>query len=509
MSIQIIAQARKKGITLAPNQLFEYQTIRELAKISQIKKEETIDFSPAASGPAPLTPIQHWFFSVHHAAPHHWNQILMFTLKSKASFDFIRTAVQTLVSRHDALRLAFSQQDGIWNMELKEKSSNPILSRVDLEALDKSEEENFILNSLKSAQETFDLEQGDIFRALWFGGADNNENRLYMICHHLAIDAYSWRIIAEEFSTIIKSLEQDHSPQLPNPTTPYTVYSSWLVEQSGNHKMEKELEFWSKQVQSLRPFPVDFDVSFPVPESSIKVITSRSSEGAANVLLNSISVDSKIKTRELLITAFMLALNDWKNLTEVCLGLEGHGRDGIDESLDLSRTVGWLTTYYPIKINIIEPDNLDQVLLSVKEQLNKVPGSGSGYGMLRYLSKTSNLALDPPVVFNYLGNLNSIEDGVMGKPTFFKETNRHPESERYYHIEVNAMISNGTLETNWSYSEDQYKQDSIQLISTNFEKRMLQLIEWCNNNSNLKNNSVDFPEVNLSKGDLDNLLNQL
>ena len=98
------------------------------------------------------------------------------------------------------------------------------------------------------------------------------------------------------------------------------------------------------------------------------------------------------------------------------LDLEGHGREEVFGDVDLSRTVGWFTSLFPVRL---DPGALDleeamaggaalgRALKSIKEQLRALPDNGLGYGLLRYLNPqtASQLAgfAAPQIGFNYLG----------------------------------------------------------------------------------------------------------
>ena len=99
------------------------------------------------------------------------------------------------------------------------------------------------------------------------------------------------------------------------------------------------------------------------------------------------------------------------------VALEGHGREeDVVPGADLSRTVGWFTSIFPVRLDPGPVDVADALaggpaagsaLKRVKEQLRAVPDRGLGYGLLRHLNPETAAELAalpaPQISFNYLG----------------------------------------------------------------------------------------------------------
>ena len=210
-----------------------------------------------------------------------------------------------------------------------------------------------------------------------------------------------------------------------------------------------------------------------------------------------------------LITALALALYDWRKIEGFCLGLESHGRGEKVPNMDVSRTVGWLSNYYPVRIDVDTSQSLNNFLISVKHQLSEVPGDGLGYGVLRYIRQSPSLNQTPPIVFNYLGNLGSIASGRFDGLSMLGHSSRDDGSEREYHLELNVKITGEVLNCNISYSRAEYQQLTVNELLDYIEKHLIEIIDLCTTNFQAIYDPKDFPQANLSKGDLDNLLDQL
>src|ERR1019366_111401 len=112
---------------------------------------------------------------------------------------------------------------------------------------------------------------------------------------------------------------------------------------------------------------------------------------------------------DVLLTALAQVLTQWNMTEDVLIDLEGHGREDLFAEVDLSRTVGWFTSIFPVKLTVKSGASVLETLKGIKEHLRLVPHHGIGYGILRYLSHNEALIAalkrrsQPQVVFNYLG----------------------------------------------------------------------------------------------------------
>ncbi len=98
------------------------------------------------------------------------------------------------------------------------------------------------------------------------------------------------------------------------------------------------------------------------------------------------------------------------------LDLEGHGREPLgEETVDVSRTVGWFTTIFPVRLEVRTSAGPGEALKAVKEQLRRIPNRGLGYGLLRYMTHDATIERQlrtcgrADLVFNYLGQLDQAD----------------------------------------------------------------------------------------------------
>ena len=156
LSIQMGARANRAGLRVTPNQIFQHQTIAELAKVAGIY-EEVIAEQGVVTGPVPLTPIQHWFFEQRFVQPHHWNMAWVLEAPVPLLPEHMEKVVETLLVHHDALRLRLTQTDEGWQQKLGDPDGRSPFAYFDWSHLSASE-----------AEKAWDLEAGRLQASLSF-----------------------------------------------------------------------------------------------------------------------------------------------------------------------------------------------------------------------------------------------------------------------------------------------------------------------------------------------------
>ncbi len=507
LSIQIVAKARKLGIVLAPNQLFEHQTVSELARFA---KTETEDIDEETSvGDVQLLPIQYWFFEEHKNAPHHWNQALTFKPPESFDFEILRKSVGQLASHHNALRLSFVKEGEEWTSAISDREYSDSCHLTDLTDVSSDEIEKVI--ELRSAewQASLNLSNSALFQAIFFDCGEKSKNRLLFIAHHLIVDSVSWGILIEDLETIYRQLENDETVSLSSKTKSYKKWGEHLIELAKTDELSSELEFWESQIVGVDSVPTDFERELPYFVESVRIVESIVDKNTTDNLLLRSNKAYGTNTDEILITALMRALEKWKGIKNVCLGLEKHGRETGKSTLDLSNTVGWFTTYFPVRFEIQNSEDLKMSIVSTKETLRQIPNKGLGYGVLRYLRGENQLSQQPAVIFNYLGKQESLRSEVLGKGNWTRNAAHSPKAERYNLFGINAFIEDGELHTVFDFSDEIYKTETIESLMWLFEKELRRIIEHCGNQESAEYTPSDFAEADLNQDDLDNLISRI
>ncbi|MBD2489455.1 non-ribosomal peptide synthetase [Aulosira sp. FACHB-615] len=511
LSLQVVSKANRLGLQLTPKQMFQYQTIAQIVTVIGTK-DKILAEQGVLTGTLKLIPIQRWFFDQKQPEPHHWNQAVCLESKQKIDPVILEKTIQFLDKHHDVLRLRFRQQE--FSTQALIVSPDPAipLTYFDFAALPENQRSPAIAAATDQLQASLNLSQGPLFRVALFNLGDNQPQRLLWIIHHLAVDGVSWRILIEDLQTVYQQIIQGKVINLPPKTTSYQQWSSYLQKYAQSSALLEEIDFWlTTQHQSVTPIPRDFGDGDNL-EATTSTVSVSLSAAETQSLLHQVPAAYRTQINDVLLTALILTFNQWTGKNSLLIDLEGHGREEIFEDVDLSRTVGWFTTIFPVHLNLENSQDLGKALQSIKEQLRAIPNRGIGYGLLRYLSQNQELAAQfsaskAEVIFNYLGQF----DRILAESSLFSFA---PESvgathsgrnQRTHLLEINAGIYQGHLEMSWSYSSKLHRQTTIEKLAENLIEVVRSLIAHCESVDAGGFTPADFAEFQQSQWDQSDL----
>jgi len=512
ISIQIIARANQQGVRLTPKQLFQNQTIAQLAAVAKTDAPVVAE-QGLVTGALPLTPVQHWFFEQNISEAHHWNQPLLFEVRQKLDAALLEEAVGQLYAHHDAVRLRFTREATGWQQFNAAPTAKAPFERVDLSALTAAEQSSEIERRAAKVQAGFDLSAGLLMRVVLFDCGADERSRLLLVIHHLAVDGVSWRILLEDLQTVYGQLARGESMQLPRKTTSFKRWAHQLAEHAQSSETRAELPFWLEQIQAQTGrLPSDMEGGENTVASAETLVTELSTE-ETRTLLQDVPAAFHTQINDALLTALAEAFARWTGATSSLIELEGHGREEIDEVSDLSLTVGWFTTHFPVVLNIQGVMNPGQALKTVKEHLRKIPRHGIGYGLLRYLCADAEVAAQlcaapqPEVSFNYLGQLDQAlpESALFSLAGESAGSSRSPSARRPFLLEVSGSVAGGRLLLNWTYSRNLHHRATIETLAEYFLAALRGLIAHSTTQGAGGFTPSDFPLAHLDQSTLDEL----
>jgi len=511
LSIQVIGQARQAGLALTPKLLFRYQTIAELAHfVSQDDAMETDQGQTHGNGR--LTPIGHWFFEQDLTDPHHFNQAFMFGLKEPLETSYFRAALEQVESHHDALRLRFRRGAAGWNQEYIASNGRVSFEQIDLSLLNEPSSRTTMFEAASRCQASLDLAEGPLWRVLHFKMPAGYADRVLIVIHHLAVDGVSWRILLEDLESAYNQLKKGQNVRLPAKTSSFQQWALKLAEYSVASELRAQLDYWRRvSGRSYAQLPLD-DVgprSRQIVENSSTTIKVRLEASETQALLQQVPAVYKTQVNDVLLTALTLAFREWTGSDELYVNLEGHGREDIIEGVDLSRTIGWFTSIFPVLLRL---DNISPgpALKSVKEQLRRIPQKGIGYGILRYLAGHSELSgqAEPEVLFNYLGQFDRLvqDSHLMSLAPESSGPWQSPSQRRRHALEINGLVIDGQLELWWTYSERRHRAETIRRLAQSFLGALRSVIMHCQSRDAGGYTPSDFPLCGLDQETLDRFL---
>jgi amino acid adenylation domain-containing protein/non-ribosomal peptide synthase protein (TIGR01720 family) len=519
-SIQIIARATQAGLKLSPKQMFQHQTIAELALVAEATGGSQ-DAEGPVTGDVPLTPIQHWF--VEQAIPdaHHFNQANLFELRRKVGPDVLGEAMRRLVEHHDALRLRFDRRTEPWietHAGVDAFSAGDLLQIHDVKHLAADKQSAAIEAAAQAAQAGLDLAAGPLIRAHYFDAGPSQNARLLIVAHHLVIDGVSWRILIEDLQSICGQLVEGAEVTLPARTTSFQRWSRFLGEYARSEPALAEAEYWAAQVAGgVTALPVDTEAPREANTvDSTRVVARSLTEDETRALLQQVPAVYRTQINDVLLAALLECCGRWAGSRSLVVNLEGHGREPLSDEIDLSRTIGWFTSMYPVRLEANDALGAGEMIKTVKEQLRAVPNRGVGYGVLRYLGDAAiktQLTPDgePQISFNYLGQFDQTltVDSLLGVARESSGEARSGRARRAQLLEVNGLVSRGVLTMQWIYSERLHHGLTIERIAADYMDTLRAYIGHCLSPAAGGVTASDFPEAELNQDELEALIAQL
>lgn len=500
-AIQIVAQINQLGFQLTPQQLFQNQTIGELAAIAASSQAIHAEQGPV-TGEVLLTPIQSRFFAQDHPVPQHYNQSVMLEVPATIDSGLLQRTFQALMKHHDSLRTRFEHAGTEWRQHIVAPEDSVPFSEFDFTKVSGVERRQKFDAAIAELQAGLDLEQGPVFRAALFRFGPSEPGRLLIVAHALVADGLSLRIVLEDLQTAYQQLSESKEVQLPRKTTSYQYWAKQLRERANSSHLDEERSYWLDPARSeVLEIPVDITGKENTVESTAAFSISLETQETTSIL-QEIPKIYHAQVNEVLLTALTQTLNRWAAADRLLVDVEGHGREeALFADVSLTRTVGMLATMSPVLLQLQPDAGPGDALKSIKEQLRRVPNNGFGYGLLRYPGQDSATAAklkampQPSVRFNYLGQFDQpLKSNAVFSPVREHVAHGHdPKARRNHLFEITALIFEGRLHVDWGYSKTSFRAQTIENLANEFIENLRKLIEAARSTESAEFTPSDFP----------------
>ncbi|HEX7333782.1 MAG TPA: amino acid adenylation domain-containing protein, partial [Pyrinomonadaceae bacterium] len=512
LCIQLVARARQRGYGVTARQVFEHPTIAELS--GEVKQLGQVAAAVAEQvvGEVPLTPIQRWFFEQEFEQQDYWNQAVLLQTQG-LRYGVLKQLLKELLEQHDALRMSYRQENRAWrqwNAGVGERSEAPLW--IDLRSLPAAQQAQVQQQVCTALQGSLDLQAGKLVRLAVFERSDESQ-RLLLVVHHLVVDGVSWRILLEDMQRGYEELRDRGRVEWPARSSSFQQWARRLEEYARSTEWNAEQEYWSgAQWQGGGRLRVDHERGANTVGSARMVVVELGAE-ETRVLLQEVTGTYQMQVPEVLLTALARSLGKREGSERWVVELEGHGREELFAELEVTRTVGWFTSAYPVWVEVKRESEAGAALKGVKEQLRAVPGKGVGYGVLRYLGSSEQRAaleqLSPAEIsFNYLGQF----DQTMQQASLFQPVHESPglvlgpAGHRTYLLEIDGGVNSGRLQLGWTYSENLHRRETIEELAQGFLEELRDLIAHCLASDPEVYVPSDFAEFGWSQSDVDDIL---
>ncbi|WP_405520642.1 amino acid adenylation domain-containing protein [Streptomyces tsukubensis] len=509
LAISLLSALREAGLYVTARQIFTHSVVGALAAVAGREDHSAADHDDIATGPVVGSPIVRWLGETTDAVDGFVQSVVVNTpaeLTGEA-LDIILTA---LTERHDMLRARLVRGPR-WGFDVPTgRTAEPVWRQSDLP----------VDECVALATEALDPDGGVMLRAVW----RRAERQLVLVVHHVVIDGVSWRILLEDLATAWGQVSSGVPVQLPRAGTSFRRWTQLLERAAA----DADSAYFSRPLPGPdRPLGGrELTAADTVARERTRTLVT--DPGTTAALLGEIPAKFHTGAGDVLLTALAVALarrrqDLGQDQTFAHIELEGHGREGrfvADAGgfePELSRTVGWFTTLFPVTVDPgtatdpTAPAHLAAALKAVKEDLARVPGNGLYYGALRYLTGTAFDAPAPQVLFNYLGRFDTATSGQwqLAGATGQLGEKRDPRMRLPRALEFNAIAEPSTtgayaLVTTVSWPEGMFTDEDITTLGRYFQEALTGLAQLAAHEQGGHSPS-DFGLVPLTQSDVDDL----
>ncbi|MFE6775104.1 non-ribosomal peptide synthase/polyketide synthase [Streptomyces sp. NPDC057702] len=510
LSIQIVSRARRAGLALTSKDVFRHQTVAELALRAGQADARATDAAGAPGGPAPLTPIQHWYLADRRPGdPMRFTMTNRVELAPDTDVSALEAAVAALVARHEGLRTRFRHAEGAWSQEPLPAAPDTVFTRHDVRGVDGAALEEAVRAATEDARAELDPTVGRVARALFFDRGPDAAPQLVLTVHHLVVDGVSWRVLLGDLESGYRDAAAGRVVELAPVGTGFGSWAHRLAGYADSGGFDGDAAYWS----AVCAAPAELPAGRPGPDTHGRAATVTAQLGRADTeaLLRRVPEVYRTQVADVLLSALGRTLARWCGRETVLVGVEGHGREELFAELDTSRTVGWFTNEFPLALSVAPEADWRQTLLSVKEQVRGVPLRGLSYGALRHLRRPGPLpaAPTPRVGFNYHGqwDLASGEqpaaEGLLRSALPSAGLDTAPEERRPYALEVTGVVQGGVLELGWTYPPAVYDEALVRRLAEEMVAALSEIVAHCATPGAGGRSPSDFPLAGLDQRQVD------
>ncbi|WP_332277779.1 amino acid adenylation domain-containing protein, partial [Bacillus velezensis] len=503
-AIRITSKLQKYGYNLEVKDLFNFGTIQEVS--DKVTAYSTVISQKEVTGEVPLIPIQRLFFEKNFSNMHHWNQSVMIYNKEGFEENAIKTVLAGLIKHHDALRMVY-KKDGKQVTQIIRSSETTL---YDFQVMDYQSCENYeemIKKSSEEIQSSIDLKKGPLVKAGLFKTTEGDH--LLIAIHHLVVDGVSWRIFFEDFSEGYNKALKGEKIVFQSKTHSFKDWGLYLQQQAQSEVFQSEIPYWEEiAIADCHFLKTDYEYSEEsTKQKYINRVDIELSEEETSELLKNTNKTYNTEINDILLTALGLTIQEWTSQEQVLINVEGHGREKLEGDIDISRTIGWFTSHYPVLLKLKKEKQLSYSIRNVKETLRSIPNKGIGYGILSYLREKSVIGdIKPQISFNYLGQFDeTIYHGFLKLSNLAKGNSISPEAESLYDIDINGAIADHKLFFTFAYSIRKYKQSTMRRLAETYKKHLLSIVKHCREQKTTELSPSDYSANDLTLDELEEL----
>jgi amino acid adenylation domain-containing protein/thioester reductase-like protein/non-ribosomal peptide synthase protein (TIGR01720 family) len=452
-AIQVISDLQVRGYDLTPTQFIEQPTIRALVEVIETNSAHVGGeraHSPIAS--MDFSAAQNWFFRQKFANPDYWNQSVLLRSDMPVDENILERALASILGLHPMLRCCYRERGQGWEVRTLESLTSPCLSVRQLADVTTGNLTEAIKSASESLNRRINLASGDLFKVCLLKAASGPDHIL-AICHHLSVDAVSWRIVVDDLVRFYDAYSRDQTLHI-RPSA--TEFWDWVLHVKQNHaQLERDLGYWRESGSAVSPLAGPRRSAGENREELASTLWIRFSAEEMDLLSSRLLPMVNAQMHVALLGAFAYAYRKVIGRDRLVADVESHGRISFDQAIDVSRVVGWFTSTFPVRLEL-KDKGLEKCISEARCALARVPNLGIAYGELYGTRAWEGLATAPAeVCYNYLGDFHFRHDDRLRlvASRYSPGPARGPENDRVYDLKLTGRTANGELVVDLSFSQ--------------------------------------------------------
>ncbi|MDY7095143.1 MAG: amino acid adenylation domain-containing protein, partial [Acidobacteriota bacterium] len=489
LALQITSRAHRAGLRVTTRQIFEHPTVEGLAAVATAAEDdgEAAAEQGPVTGESPLTPIQHWFFHLSSQNPHHFTMPVLLELGEPWPLGRLQAALTAIVVHHDALRSRFLFEGGgaVRQIFLPPGPQEGVPFQVfDLRGLPEEPARRQLTRLAAGLQRRLHLSRGPLFRAVVFELPGELGRRLLLVAHHLVVDVISWQVVVQDLLALLREPEAPLSAK----TTSFRTWAQRLRGWAGSPAARRQVSHWLAEADPPPALPRDFEDGENTEASATTLDLSLDPQNTER-LVRTLPASGHGRLEEALLAAVTEAVGAWTGESRLWVDVEGHGRSGLFDDLDLSRTVGWFATLQPLAVDLRSAAGPAERLVAARRGLDQ---GGQAFGAVRFLAPDEELrrrlaALPPaPVLLNYLGQITRgvDQEATEGPAPLVLAAEdvgpiQDPRERRTHLLEINVGVAGERLEVAITYSRQVHREETVGRFGKELLAALRRFAAWC------------------------------
>ncbi|WP_242527277.1 condensation domain-containing protein [Ktedonosporobacter rubrisoli] len=525
LCLLIVARAEQIGLTFTPKQLFQYQTIAELATILSLPaSNEEANSLKAVHHTIPLVPHQLRFFAQQPSAIQSPARFLMLEVSNeRLERELLEQAIIALAQRHSILQtaLSFDAQTNSWQQREYEMAFpvSDLLHTSDLSAIAREEREAAIFAEMAAAQSDLSNLSGPLWRMLHFRMGEHQPERLLIIVNDLLADHASMQILRADLEQLIRGEQL----QPLNAASAFKAWAQYLQDYAVSSDIEKEVPYWLQASRGNIPLlPVDFhaDHALNILEH-VQNISHTFHKDDTKTLLHEVCTNFHASISEILLTALLQACACWLGKRKLLVDVESSAREINSEKLEPGHSVGQFAIMYPLLLDlemVSTHAGLMPALRAIKEQIRGMPQRGLGYEALRYLRQHDDIPArlaalpQPEIKFSFTGQDQALARAASSflHPIYdITIPTCNPHNHRAHLLEIDCQLVEDCLAISWTYCSQFHKRETVEMLMNRYVDTLVSFMKLHPDEDASSYTKSDFSGANLNQAKIDKVMAKL